>query len=142
MAKHVQIIALAIKGYIIVDRDMGKQLEALTALRDAHTSGDYSKVIAMATIDAVKAEQKSRRFDDAPAIEPGENSHGSQTEDADALEMHDPSKGEPGYPEPSEEIIYDAANASDGPQDAGPNDDEDVPAFLKGGKKPKSALSE
>ncbi len=133
MARHLQVIEISIKAHIVVDRDMNKQLEALTALKAAHESGDYSKVIAMATVDAVKAQQKSRRFEDAPAIEPSDDNHGAATTDGDALEMHDPSKGESGY------LDHNHDSSGEGPEDG---DDEGVPAFLKRGKERETVKAE
>ncbi|NJL06845.1 MAG: hypothetical protein HC900_00215 [Methylacidiphilales bacterium] len=83
----MQIIALTIKASIQVGRDMDAHLAALTAIKEAHESGDYTKVLAMATIDAVKSEQKTRRIDvGSPAPAVGQRA-GTYSNDADFAEV-------------------------------------------------------
>lgn len=71
MAKTKQIIDLGIKAHIPIAGGIDEQAEVLNMLKDAHKTGDYSAVLARATIDGVKAETKRRRFDAAePAAKP------------------------------------------------------------------------
>lgn len=76
MARNQTGLAIIIKAFLpLKPNDLSQNLEALTLAKDAHETGDYSKLIAAATIDEVKVEQRSRRVEDAPepplAEEPG-----------------------------------------------------------------------
>lgn len=66
MASHVQGIAIVIKAFLPTGNTLDEQFHALSIVKDAHASGDYSKVLAKAKIDEVKAEQKTRRVEDQP----------------------------------------------------------------------------
>lgn len=111
MAKHVQGIAIVIKAFLPTGSTIDEQFAALSMVKDAHASGDYSKVLAAAKIDEVKSEQKTRRIDDQPQA----TAETVTTEDASGL------KAEFDKVDPAGDI------------DAAANDEE-VPAFLKKGK--------
>jgi hypothetical protein len=76
MARNQTGLAITIKAFLVLKpNDINQNLEALTLAKEAHETGDYSKLIASASIDEVKVEQRSRRVEDAPvaadAEEPG-----------------------------------------------------------------------
>lgn len=57
-------IAITIKAVLPTGKTIDEQFEALSMVKEAHASGDYSKVLTAAKIDEVKSEQKTRRVDD------------------------------------------------------------------------------
>lgn len=76
MARNQNGLAISIKAFIPMRaNDLNQNLEVLTLAKTAHETGDYAALIAAASIDEVKVEQKSRRVEDAPetpaAAEPG-----------------------------------------------------------------------
>lgn len=112
MASHVQGIAIVIKAFLPTGKTLDEQFEALSIVKDAHASGDYSKVLAKAKIDEVKAEQKTRRVEDQP-----------QTQE------------EPGNADDGGEIAgQDQPTETTGDRAADEPTDEGVPEFLKKGK--------
>lgn len=120
MASHVQGIAITIKAFLPTGKTLDEQFTALSIVKDAHASGDYSKVLAAAKIDEVKAEQKTRRIEDAvpaPADEPSETSG-----DASGLSF---------------EGCYAETDATGGVQIVGDDDptDDGVPEFIKASRK-------
>lgn len=76
MARNQTGLAITIKAFLVLKpNDINQNLAALTLAKEAHETGDYSSLIAAASIDEVKVEQRSRRVEDAPeapaAEEPG-----------------------------------------------------------------------
>lgn len=69
---NLQVINIVIKAYLPTGKTLDEQYEALTKVKEAHASGDYSELLKVATIEEVKTEQKTRRFEDAP--QSGQNS--------------------------------------------------------------------
>mgnify|MGYP003440162384 FL=1 len=67
MASHVPGIAIVIKAFLPTGKTLDEQFDALSLVKDAHATGDYSKVLAAANIDEVKAEQKTRRMEEPSA---------------------------------------------------------------------------
>lgn len=61
-------IAISIKAFLPFGKDIDSHFQALSLLKAAHESGDYSEVLKVASIDAVKAEQKTRRVTVAEAV--------------------------------------------------------------------------
>lgn len=59
MAKQTGI-AISIKAFLPTGKTIDEQFSALSLVRAAHESGDYTEVLKAAQIDSVKAEQKSR----------------------------------------------------------------------------------
>ena len=62
-------IAITIRAFLPTGKTLDEQFAALTMMKEAHETGDYSKVLAVAKIDEIKAEPKTRRgpADAAPA---------------------------------------------------------------------------
>lgn len=54
-------IAITIRAFLHTGKTLDEQFAALTMMKEAHASGDYSKVLAVAQIDEIKAEPKNRR---------------------------------------------------------------------------------
>jgi hypothetical protein len=54
-------IAITIKGFLPMTDDIDNQLEVLTAVKEAHESQDYSKVLEKMNVEQVRSEQKTRR---------------------------------------------------------------------------------
>lgn len=64
-------IAITIRAFLHTGKTLDEQFAALTMMKDAHASGDYSKVLAVAQIDEIKAEPKTRRVNsEAAPVEP------------------------------------------------------------------------
>ena len=63
---NVSGIAIVIKAFLPTGKTLDEQFAALSIVKNAHASGDYSPLLATAQIDEVKAEQKVRRMEDAP----------------------------------------------------------------------------
>lgn len=120
MAVNQTGIAITIKAFLPTGKTVDEQFEALKLMKDAHASGDYSAVLKAAIIDAVKSENKTRRVDEKTAEEP--LSFVGDDELAAALKAED------------EKDASGLKAAFDAVEPAGPVD-EDVPEFLKAGKK-------
>lgn len=60
-------IAITIRAFLHTGKTLDEQFAALTMMKEAHETGDYSKVLAAAQIDEIKAEPKSRRTAAEPA---------------------------------------------------------------------------
>ena len=67
MAKREKGIAIYIKGFLPHGDSVDEQLDALTLVKRAHESGDYSAVLAKSKIDEVKTTPTTRVADDTPA---------------------------------------------------------------------------
>lgn len=65
---NVSGIAIVIKAFLPTGKTLDEQFAALSIVKDAHASGDYSPLLAAAQIDEVKTEQKVRRVEDAPVV--------------------------------------------------------------------------
>ena len=71
MATNQPGIAITIKAWLPVEGPLEAQIEALTMVKQAHETGDYAPLLAAATIDEVKSEQRTRRVEKAdPAPDP------------------------------------------------------------------------
>lgn len=68
MASHVSGIAIVIKAFLPTGKTVDQQFNALSLVKSAHETGDYSAVLKAAKIDEVKAEQKTRRMEEQPAV--------------------------------------------------------------------------
>lgn len=60
---NVSGVAIVIKAFLPTGKTLDEQFAALSIVKDAHESGDYSKLLAAASIDEVKTEQKVRRME-------------------------------------------------------------------------------
>lgn len=79
-------IAITIKAWLPVTGPISEQIAKLQLVENAHASGDYAELLKASTVEDVKAEQKTRRMDDAPqAAQPAEvertEVQGDKTED-------------------------------------------------------------
>ena len=113
MATHVSGIAIVIRAFLPTGKSLDEQFTAISLVKEAHASGDYSAVLKAAKIDEVKAEQKTRRMEDEPQA--GQNANEGVQDDAGAS-----------APEPT-------------PTDPSPDaevPDTAAPAFLKKGQRP------
>lgn len=108
MAVNQSGIAIVIRAFLPMGKTLDDQLNALTLVKKAHESGDYSGVLAVAQIEDVKADKKTRRIDDPVKPEP---------------ETEQESAGEPS----GENTVS---------TDADP--DDEAPKFLKNKKPPKT----
>lgn len=111
MAKNVTGIAITIKAFLPTGKSVDEQFAALSVVKEAHETGDYSKVLTSAMIDEVKSEQKTRRIADDPAPTAPEPEPAAEPEKVERA---------PVLPDPAPK-------------------DEDVPEFLKKGSKTKAA---
>ncbi len=105
MAHNQTGIFIGIKAFLPIGRELNEQLAALTMVKDAHESGDYSALLAAATVDDVKTQQITRRVEDTQKVPPAE----------DTAETSKPALSGPAETKPAET----------------PADDADVPEFLK-----------
>ena len=113
MAKNQTGIAIVIKAFLPTGATIDEQFAALSIVKDAHASGDYTALLKAAKVDEVKTEQKTRRVDDEPATTAG-------TAETEKPQEQEPA-AEPAAEQPSEqpELI---------------NTDPAVPDFIKKGK--------
>lgn len=71
MARNQSGLYVSIKAFLVLKpNDLNQNLAALTLAKEAHENGDYTALLAAATVDEVKVEQKSRRVEDEPASAP------------------------------------------------------------------------
>lgn len=65
-------IAIVVKAFLPTGKTMDEQFNALSIVKTAHETGDYAPLLAAASVEEVKAEQKTRRIDDPvePSPEP------------------------------------------------------------------------
>ncbi len=76
------VIAITIKAFLPVGKTIDEQFKALSLVKTAHESGDYSEVLKAATIEGVKSENKTRRIEETPQAE-GQQQGGDQTQTGD-----------------------------------------------------------
>jgi hypothetical protein len=88
---NVTGIAITIKAFLPTGKTIDEQFDALSLVKQAHETGDYSAVLAAAKIDEVKSEQKTRRMDDEPQAE---QSEAEQASTADPLDQPAPAYDE------------------------------------------------
>lgn len=112
-------IAIVIKAFLPTGKTVNEQFEALSIVKTAHETSDYSALLKAASIEEVKTEQKTRRIEDQQQ---------TQTQPATPGETMETTSGETaGQEHPEPEVKPE------------PVDDADVPAFLKKDKKSKAA---
>jgi hypothetical protein len=114
-------IAIVIKAFLPTGKSLDEQFAALSIVKTAHETGDYSALLKAAKIEVVGTEQKTRR------IETGPDTDGQAGEDGQTK------------PDPEAKAVDDAAQAMAEAEGRKPADDADVPAFLKNNKKTKAA---
>lgn len=78
-------IAIVVKAFLPTGKTLDEQFNALSIVKTAHETGDYAPLLAAASVEEVKAEQKTRRIDDPvePSPEP-QTEPEPQPETADA----------------------------------------------------------
>jgi len=80
-------IAIVVKAFLPTGKTLDEQFNALSIVKTAHETGDYAPLLAAASVEEVRAEQKTRRIDDPvePSPEPQtEPEPQPETADADA----------------------------------------------------------
>jgi hypothetical protein len=115
-------IAITIKAFLPTGKTLDEVFEALSIVKTAHATGDYSAVLKAALVEEVKTEQKTRRIEDAVPAPAGEtvltgSDANEEQEDASGL------KAEFDAVEPAGEIDPVADET-----------DADVPEFVKKGR--------
>lgn len=70
MAKNQTGIAIVVKAWLPLGPGLDGQIKSLQLVKDAHATGDYTALLNAAKVEDVKAEQKTRRIEDAPEPEP------------------------------------------------------------------------
>lgn len=68
MATNKTIIDINLKAHIPIGTNIEDQAKILNVVAKTHETGDYSEVLKLSKIDAVKAEMKRRRFEDEPEM--------------------------------------------------------------------------
>lgn len=102
-------IAITIRAFLHTGKTLDEQFAALTMMKEAHETGDYTKVLAVAQIDEIKAEPKSRRGTAAaPSVGPLVGIMGAVAVEADAP-YHDPNFSDLPDDIPAEEPALQAA---------------------------------
>ena len=103
MAINQNGIAISLKAFVPMGKTIDEQLEVLMLVKQCHETGNYAPLLERAIVDAVKAEQKTRRVED-----PVEQAQGEATE-ATAADVS--AEQSPDFAEV--EVISDAAPATD-----------------------------
>lgn len=70
MAINQQGIAIVIKAFLPTGKTLDEQFNALTIVKTAHETGDYSPLLAASQDVEVKTEQKTRRIEEPAAPKP------------------------------------------------------------------------
>lgn len=66
MATNQTGIAIVIKAFLPTGKTLDETFTALSIVKQAHETGDYAPLLAVAKVEEVKTEQKTRRVDVAP----------------------------------------------------------------------------
>ncbi|MDX8537080.1 hypothetical protein RFM23_05510 [Mesorhizobium abyssinicae] len=121
-------IAITIKAFLPTGKTLDEQFAALSIVKDAHSTGDYSALLKAAGVEEVKTEQKTRRIEDQPQTrqEPASGAEGGGEGPAS------------GFTTGAAPDLADAAHTDPGPATSAAAD-ADVPEFLKKDKKSKAA---
>ncbi|OJF91186.1 hypothetical protein AX761_22730 [Rhizobium sp. 58] len=61
-------IAITIKAFLPTGKTLDEQFAALSIVKAAHESGDYTALLKAAGVDEVKTEQKTRRVEEPTAV--------------------------------------------------------------------------
>lgn len=126
-------IAITIRAFLQTGKTLNEQFEALSIVKTAHETGDYSALLKAATVEDVKTEQKTRRIEDQP--QDGEKAGQTESEKSDGQA----GGGEGPTTEQKEQAAAEADVKHFHVDDAKPAADADVPEFLKKEKKSKAA---
>ena len=68
MATNQQGIAISIKAWLPTGTTIDEQFAALSIVKQAHETGDYSALLAASKVEAVKTEAKNRRIEESPPV--------------------------------------------------------------------------
>ncbi|MGZ2448279.1 hypothetical protein ACVIRO_001033 [Rhizobium ruizarguesonis] len=119
-------IAIIIKAFLPTGKTLDEQLTALTLVKEAHSSSDYTALLKAAEIEDVKTEQKTRRVE-IPATTVQTNTETTTGgDDASGLKAAFDGVSPVGGIDSGE-----AAGAEGGEQNEGEDSGAEVPAFLK-----------
>ena len=118
MATNQTGIAITIKAFLPIGKNLDRQLAALTLVKTAHETSDYAALLGAARIDEVKTEQKTRRVAETPAAPDANDPDFAEVEGVGTETAVDP--------------IHDPAPTA-------PIDDAEIPDFLKSKSKKKAA---
>lgn len=91
MAINQTGIAIVIKAFLPTGKTLDEAFNALSIVKSAHETGDYTALLAAAQIDEIKTEQKTRRIEVDPKGQP--ENHGVTV--ADLVNKADPMTIEP-----------------------------------------------
>lgn len=127
MATNQTGIAIVIKAFLPTGKTLDETYAALTVVKTAHETGNYAPLLALAKIDEVKTEQKTRRFEEPVAIVEGSGDVFADIGVEKPTGLTDPA------------VIADEVLSTNitGANDA--DAAEDIPAFLKSKKSDKAA---
>ncbi|MER9628393.1 hypothetical protein [Mesorhizobium sp. M0296] len=117
-------IAITIRAFLQTGKTLNEQFEALSIVKTAHETGDYSELLKAATVEDVKTEQKTRRIEDAAPLS---GSNGTSVSQSTSTETSGGTTSDEQKPDPEPEAKPEPAA------------DADVPEFLKKDKKSKAA---
>lgn len=70
MAINQPGIAISIKGFLPTGKTLDEQFAALTIVKTAHETGDYSSLLKAAHDVEIKTESKTRRVEEKPEAQP------------------------------------------------------------------------
>lgn len=98
MATNQTGIAIVIKAWLPAGKTLDEQFEALSIVKQAHATGDYAPLLAAASVEEVKTEQKTRRIEIAPADEEPADAVAQEpvAQEADPVEHADRGRDRPG----------------------------------------------
>lgn len=68
MAQNQNVIAISIKAFLPTGKTLDEQFAALSIVKQAHETGDYSALLAAAQDVEIKTEAKTRRVEVHPGI--------------------------------------------------------------------------
>ncbi|MDK2769931.1 MAG: hypothetical protein KYX69_19710 [Sphingomonas sp.] len=123
-------IAISIKAFLPTGKSLDEQFAALTLVKTAHETGDYSALLKAANVEDVKTEQKTRRVEDAPPA-------ATSAPEPEPAPAEEPGSAAEPTPEAQQGDGGEPASTASEPTDE-PIADEKVPGFLRR-TKPKAA---
>lgn len=127
---NVSGIAIVIKAFLPTGKTLDEQFAALSIVKAAHETGDYSALLKAANVDSVLTEQKTRRIEDQPQ---------TQQEQQQTTETQGETTGQTASEAGDQQPASETATQAGAEADAKPDADADVPEFLKKDKKSKAA---
>lgn len=95
MATNQTGIAIVIKAFLPTGKTLDETFAALSIVKQAHETGDYAPLLAAASVEEVKTEQKTRRVEIAPAPVEAPNAEPVAKEE-DRAELPDRGRDRPG----------------------------------------------